>query len=143
MAIRTNFARKSAAAALAVLTLGAGLTINSGAAEARYGRQGAAIAGIVGVLAAGALIAGAANAHAQPYHGYHAEPEPVYYPRHHYQTPVYETVHPVHPGYHRPHHRRDNRADVGFDNVRQSCTTKKQMVWDGYSWVKHKYLACR
>ncbi len=74
--------KKSVAALLTVVTLGAAMTVNTGAAEARWRRGPAIGLGIVGGLAAGALIAGATRpAYAGDYYGggggYYAAP-PAY-----------------------------------------------------------------
>lgn len=77
--IMTTF-RKATTAALAALTLAA--TLMASGAEARprwgygygYGHRGWGVgAGVVGAIAAGALIAGAAR----PAYGYYAAPAPV------------------------------------------------------------------
>lgn len=73
-----TLSKKSIAAALAALTIGASVLATSGA-EARPRYRGAAIgAGIVGALALGALAAGAASGPAYGYEpAYAYGPEPV------------------------------------------------------------------
>lgn len=73
-----TLSKKSIAATLAALTIGASVLATSGA-EARPRYRGAAIgAGIVGALALGALAAGAASGPAYAYEpAYSYGPEPV------------------------------------------------------------------
>ncbi len=157
MAIMTSFGNKAAAAALVALTLGAGLTMNSSEAEARYGRKGAFIAaGVVGALAAGALIAGSQRSYAAPsYYGdpgygyavqaptYYHEPAPVYYNQ---PSPVYYGggYDDRHSGY---HHRRANRhagySETGFAYHGPVCKIRKQQVFDGYGYRWQRVQVCR
>lgn len=149
------FGKKAAVAALVALTLGAGLTVNAGDAEARNGRKGAAIAaGLIGALAVGALVAGASNSHASPgyYHGNPGyEPEPVYYPQ---PAPTYEPEPAYYGGhhgyYHQPrayHHRRYNRypgyTETGFAYRGPVCKIKKQTYFDGYGYQVQRVQVCR
>ena len=64
----TNNLKKSLAAGLAALTLGAAVVTTSTPASAAYGRHGAFAAGLIGGLAVGAL-AGGAYAYPYPYAG--------------------------------------------------------------------------
>src|SRR5690606_36740426 len=78
-------ARRVAAALLAVATLAGAAAATTEPAEARNGRNGAAAAGLLGELAAGLLIGGAAHAHGPIIDGpppsmYYEPPPPrVYY----------------------------------------------------------------
>ncbi|HUN10790.1 MAG TPA: hypothetical protein PLE50_00770 [Rhabdaerophilum sp.] len=150
----TTFGRKAAAAALAALTLGAGMTLSAGNAEARYGRNGAAIAaGVIGAVAAGALIAGAANAQSAPAYYYTA-------PNYAYQPPVYSYEspravylgenpavgydYPPNPGYyHRPVRRYPGYSETGYAYRGPVCKIRKERVWDGYGWRMQRYQVCR
>jgi hypothetical protein len=69
--------KKTLAAVLAAATIAGAAVSSSTPAEARW-RGGAVAAGVIGGIAAGALIAGAA---ANPYYGpgYYGGPAPVYY----------------------------------------------------------------
>ena len=146
MATTSIFGRKLASAALVALTLGAGLTMQAGDAEARFGRKGLIAAGVVGALVTGAIVASAANAHAGPRYvdpgyvdsGYDADyaPAPVY----HQPAPVYYQPHPgygVDPRYgyqpYRQHHRQRyaGYSDTGFAYRGPVCKVKKQQVWTG------------
>ncbi|HRE20134.1 MAG TPA: hypothetical protein PKW21_03780 [Rhabdaerophilum sp.] len=150
----TSFGKKAAAAALAVLTLGAGMTLSAGDAEARGGRKGAMIAaGVIGAVAAGALIAGASNAHSAPAYYYTAPsyayepptysyetPRAVYYP----QQPVVEYGYPANPGYyHRPARRHYGYSETGYAYRGPVCKLRKERVWDGYGWRMQRYQVCR
>lgn len=150
----TTFGRKAAAAALAVLALGAGMTLSAGDAEARGGRKGAMIAaGVIGAVAAGALIAGASNAHSAPAYYYtppnyayeppsytYEAPRAVYYP----QQPVVEYNYPVNPGYyHRPARRHYGYSETGYAYRGPVCKVRKERVWDGYGWRMQRYQVCR
>lgn len=69
----TTRVKTIAVAAVAALTMGAAMTTFSNEAEARYYRHGGAAvaAGIIGGIAAGAIIAGATRpAYAAPAYGY-------------------------------------------------------------------------
>jgi hypothetical protein len=67
-----NTAKKALAVALVASTFGAGMIVASSEAEARPRRGAAIAAGIIGGIAAGALIAGAARgAYAAPGYGYY------------------------------------------------------------------------
>jgi hypothetical protein len=152
MALTPFFGKKAAAAALAALTLGAGLTLGTTGAEARNGRNGGLIAaGVVGALVTGAIIAGASNAHAAP--GYYADTgydvgpatgyavaQPVYYD----ERPVYEYNRPVHPGYyagHRPRH--PGYSETGYAYRGPVCKIRKERVFDGYGWRIQRTQVCR
>jgi hypothetical protein len=141
--------KKVAAVALAALTMGAGLTMTAGQAEARDGRKGALIAaGVLGALAVGAI---AAQANESRY-GYvddgHAADD-VYAPGYHqprtvYQQPVqYYAPHPGY-GYHRPHRpRHPGYSETGYSYRGPVCKLKKQQVWDGYGWRFQRVQVCR
>ena len=157
MAIVNTFSRKAAAAALVALTLGAGLTMNPGDAEARYGRKGLIAAGVIGALTVGALAASSHNAYAGNGYatpGYYADPDydvappaPVYYqPRPVYrQQPVYEYNQPR--GYyqhHRPHRQRyAGYSETGMAYKGPTCTLKRQTFFDGYGYRTQKVQVCR
>jgi hypothetical protein len=160
MAITSMFGKKAAAAALAVLTFGAGMSMNSSEAEARYGRKGLVAAGVIGALVTGAIVASAANAHANPHHYYddgvdagyvpapvyHA-PQPVYY--HRPQTQFYG--HPGHyyghPGWHhqqrRAHRRQHGYSETGFAYRGPVCKLQRQQVWTGYGYQVQRVEVCR
>ncbi len=161
MAITTSLGHKAAAAALVALTFGAGLTLNAGEAEARYGRKGLIAAGVIGALATGALIASSHRGYAAP--GYDVEPSyghapaaPVYY---HQPAPVYEAepqpVYYGHPTYYGGHqgyddgryHRRQPRysgySETGFAYRGPRCTLKRQTFFDGYGYRTQKVQVCR
>ncbi|MCA1999368.1 MAG: hypothetical protein LDL25_06225 [Hyphomicrobiales bacterium] len=162
MAISTEFGRKSAAIALAGLVLGAGLTMNAADAEARGGRKGAAIAaGIIGAVAAGALIAGAANAHSAPAYYYtqpsyayeppsyaYRAPAPVYVPE---AVPVYHGGghgyygHGYYEHPHRHYHPRRHRSysETSFHYVGPVCRIRKQRYYDGWGWRVERVQVCR
>ena len=147
MGITSVFGKKVAALALAALTLGAGVTMQSEQAEARNGRNAAIAAGVLGALVGGAVIASAANAQNERHYGggydvddvpapvYHApQAQPVYYngPHHGYQG---------HPGW---GHRRHN----GYHGQRYGyrgpvCTIQKQRVWTHYGWQFQRVQVCR
>lgn len=155
MAIVTTFNRKAAAAALVALTLGAGLTLHSSEAEARYGRKGGLIAaGVIGALAIGAIAAGTHSAHASQ--GYYADPgydyapaAPVYYqqPQQVYygeQQPVYEYNRPPHHGY---GYRHQHQRYAGYSETSMAykgpvCTLKRQTFFDGYGYRTQKVQVC-
>lgn len=160
MANSTHFGKKAAVAALVALTLGAGVTMNSGAAEARFGRRGAAIAGVVGALAVGAMIAGAANAHgrrgyyADPGYGYAPQPEyvpqPQYYAQPSYQPTYYggygyetEPAYEYAPRRWRHHNRYPGYSETSMAYHGPVCKLKKQSVFDGYGWRVQKVQVCR
>ncbi|MGL5447336.1 MAG: hypothetical protein ACRDBL_08520 [Rhabdaerophilum sp.] len=153
------FGKKVAAAALAALTLGAGMTMNTGEAEARNGRKGALIAaGVLGVLAAGAIAASANQGHGGHYQHPGYEPEDAYAP----PAPVYHHPQPVqyHPGYAHPgygyhghhghhgyrHHQRSRHhgySETGFAYRGPVCKIRKQQVFDGYGWRVQRVQVCR
>lgn len=162
MALTTTFGNKAAAAALIALTLGAGLTLNSGDAEARYGRKGAFIAaGVVGAIAAGALIAGSQRSYAAP--GYYADPgydyapaptyyqapAPVYYQEPapvYYQQPTqayYGGGQVYHPGYYPQRARHPGYSETGFAYRGPVCKIKKQRYYDGYGYRVQRVRVCR
>jgi hypothetical protein len=153
MAITTTFGKKAAAAALVALTLGAGMTANTGAAEARGGRNGIAAVGALAAVAGIALAASAAQAHAAPqYHGYddgYAAPQPVYYrqQQYGYEQPAYEGYgyQPRHE--HRRHYRQHNRYpgynETGFAYRGPVCKVRRQQVFDGYGYRWQKVQVCR
>ena len=147
------FGKKIAVAALAALTLGAGLTMTTSEAEARNGRKGALIAaGVLGALAVGAIAAQANQGH-YGHSGY--EPEDSYVPA----APVYTQpqvvqYHPgyAHPGYgyrghpeYRQHrrHRHHGYAETGYGYRGPVCTVRKQRVFDGYGWRFQRVQVCR
>jgi hypothetical protein len=84
----THNLKKSLAAGLAALTLGAAVISTSTPASAAYGRHGAFAAGLIGGLAVGALAAGAyaypypyGDPYGGPYYGEcWVESRPVYNP---------------------------------------------------------------
>lgn len=159
MAITSMFGKKVAAAALAALTLGAGVTMQAGDAEARYGRKGLAIAGIAGALITGAIVASAANAHANP--GYYDDGgyDPGYAPRPVYRQPqpVYYAPQPQyygHPGQHyghpgyapRRHHWRNRHpgySETGFAYKGPVCKIRREQVWTPYGWQVQRVQVCR
>jgi hypothetical protein len=159
MANSTIFGKKAAAAALAALTLGAGMTMSAADAEARGGRKGAAIAaGIIGGLAVGALIAGANNAHSapayyyqQPSHAYeppvyhYRAPQPVYVPEVAPEpTPAYYGGYHGQPYGHYPRHRRHrNYSETSFHYQGPVCKIRKQRYFDGYGWRVERVQVCR
>jgi hypothetical protein len=148
MAITSTFGKKAAAAALVALTLGAGMTANSGAAEARNGRHGVAAVGAFAAIAGLAIAASAAQAHSAPqYYGYdngYAEPQPVYYRQ---QQPVYEDHGYYQPRQYRQHRRHYNRypgySETGFAYRGPVCKIKRQQVFDGYGYRWQKVQVCR
>ena len=58
-------AKKTLTAAVAALSIGAAVTMSAGSAEARGGRNGAFVGGVVAGLVGGAILGGVAHA------GYH------------------------------------------------------------------------
>jgi hypothetical protein len=151
MAITTTFGKKAAAAALVALTLGAGMTANSGAAEARGGRHGVAAVGAIAAIAGLAIAASAAQAHSAPqyYDDGYAAPQPVYYREQHYgyQQPVREGY-GFQPRYEqRRHYRQHNRypgySETGFAYRGPVCKIKRQQVFDGYGYRWQKVQVCR
>jgi hypothetical protein len=146
-----SLGKKVAAAALAALTLGAGLTMTTSDAEARGGRKGALIAaGVLGALAVGAIAAQANQGHGgyDGHAGY--APEDSYVP----PAPAYtqpQTVqyHPGygwggHPGYrHHKRYRHHGYAETGYGYRGPVCTIRKQRVFDGYGWRMERVQVCR
>jgi hypothetical protein len=139
------FGKKIAVAALAALTLGAGLTMTTSEAEARNGRKGALIAaGVLGALAVGAIAAQANQGH-YGHTGY--ESEDAYVP----PAPVYTQPQVVqyHPGYGHPEYRQHRRhrhhgyAETGYGYRGPVCTVRKQRVFDGYGWRFQRVQVCR
>lgn len=151
MAITTTFGKKAAAAALVALTLGAGMTANSGAAEARGGRHGVAAVGAFAAIAGLAIAASAAQAHSGPqYYGYddsYAAPQPVYYrqQQYGYEQPVYEGYgfQPRHEYRRRHHNRYPGYSETGFAYRGPVCKIKRQQVFDGYGYRWQKVQICR
>lgn len=159
MATTSMFGKKVAAAALAALTIGAGVSMNSGEAEARYGRKGLIAAGVVGALVTGAIVASAANAHANPGYydgGYdvdyapapvYPQAQPVYYHQPHPRFYGHPGHHYGHPGWH--HQRRVHRnrypgySETGFAYRGPSCRIKREQVWTGYGWAVQRVEVCR
>lgn len=158
MAIPTNLGKKAAAAALAALTLGASVTMSTTDAEARYhgrrGNNGAAIAaGIIGGLAAGALIAGAARAengpayyYQQPNYAYQPpsysyEPPAVQYAPQYAPAPVYYGGHPGYYGHHPRRHR--SYSETSFHYAGPVCRIRKERFFDGYGWRVQRVQVCR
>jgi hypothetical protein len=146
MAIQTLFGKKAAAAAVAALTLGAGMTMNAGEAEARYGRKGLIAAGVIGALATAAIVGSANRAEAYddgyayaPHPGY--APAPVYY----HQQPRVQVYHHPHYGYHhQPRVRRyHGYQETGYAYRGPVCKIRKQRVWDGWGWQVQRVEVCR
>lgn len=158
----TTFSNKAAAAALAALTLGAGMTLHAGDAEARYGRKGLIAAGVIGALTVGALAASSHNAYAgngyyaDPSYGY-APPAPTYYPQPVYHAPqpqvyydepqpVYEYTRPAY-GYgyrHREHRQRyAGYSETGMAYKGPNCKLRRQTYFDGYAYRVQKVPVCR
>lgn len=147
------FGKKVAAAALAALTLGAGLTMTTGEAEARNGRKGALIAaGVLGALAVGAIAAQAGQGHGGQYGHAGYDPEDAYVPAPVYhQQPVQYHQGYGHPGYgwgghpgYRQHrrHRHHGYAETGFGYRGPVCTIRKQRVWTGHGWAFQRVQVC-
>lgn len=156
MAITTTFGKKAAAAALVALTLGAGMTANSGAAEARGGRNGLAAVGALAAVAGIAIAASAAQAHAAPqYYGHqtgyddgYVGHQQVYYRQQHYgyqEQPVYEGYgfQPRHEYRRRHHNRYPGYSETGFAYRGPVCKIKRQQVFDGYGYRWQKVQVCR
>lgn len=105
--------RKSLAAAMAVIAIAA--TAATSPAEARH-RGNAFAGGLIGGLAAGAIIGGAAYPYYAAPYGYYPSypgyPAPVYVPGPAYFGPP--------PG----------------------CVLRNQRVWDGYRWRWQKIRVC-
>jgi hypothetical protein len=153
MATTSMFGKKVAAATLAALTMGAGVTMNSGDAEARNGRNGLIAAGIVGALVTGAIVASSRNAHAGYYdqggHDVDYAPAPVYHqPQavyHHQPQPQYYG-HPGHgyaPRHHYGRHRHPGYSETGFAYKGPVCKIRKQQVWTPYGWQFQRVQVCR
>ena len=145
MAITSILRRKAAAAALVAVTLGAGLATSAGTAEARNGRNGAAIAaGVIGALALGAIAAGASERYAEP--GYDGEADDAYAPPvRAYRAPqaYYGDERPVYYG-------RD--AYEGYDGAYRhrhvsskspNCHYSTQPYFDGYGYRPQRVQSCR
>jgi hypothetical protein len=103
------------AAILAAATIASAAVSSSTPAEARW-RGAPVAAGIIGGIAAGALIAGAARANpyygnGPGYYGYGPPPAPVYYGGG--------------PAYYGP-----------------PCSWQRQRFWDGYGWRIRKVRVC-
>lgn len=158
MAISFFSGKKTAALALAALTIGAGVTMNSGEAEARFGRKGIAAAGIIGALAVGALVASSHNNRAHA--GYYANPgydyapayvpQPVYQQQVYYGEPEYYGQQAYHYGAPRHHGWRQRHRQVQGNGDAQSyafrgprCKLTRQQVWNGYGYEVHRAQVCR
>ena len=142
----TNFSKKIAALALAALTLGAGVTMNSGEAEARFGRKGLFAAGVVGALVTGALVASSHRAQAHPGYydqGYGYAPAAQYYaPEQEYYAepqPFYGHA----PRHHRRHARHAGYSETGYAYRGPNCKLKNQQVWNGYGYELRQVQICR
>lgn len=105
--------RKILTAVVAVATIAGAAVSASSPAEARW-RGGAVAAGVIGGIAAGALIAGAASrpayGYAPGYYGY--APAPAYY-----GPPAYAYA--------------------------PRCWWQNQRFWDGYGWRIRRVQVCR
>jgi hypothetical protein len=114
---RKSLSARVAIMALGLATFGAGTVALSQDAEARSGRRGAAIAaGIIGGIAAGALIAGAAQAQPRYYEPEYAPAyEPAYEPRY-YQAPRHRYV-------------PETTSAAGFYANGPRCYTQRQRYW--------------
>lgn len=138
MAITSNLGKAVAAGALAILTLGAGITVNAGQAEARWNRGDRVAAGIAGGVLAGALIAGAAHSRPAPvYYDYTSPPRPVYRPRpeyrHHHYRPYPRPVGYYGGGY----------AETGYVYTGPVCRLKRVREWTPYGWTFRRVEVCR
>jgi hypothetical protein len=130
MAIKTLFGKKAAAAAVAALTLGAGMTMNAGEAEARFGRKGLIAAGVIGALATAAIVGSAQRAEAYD-DGYAYAPHPGYAP-----GPSYY--------YNQPRARRyHGHQETGFVYRGPVCKIRKERFWDGWGWQVQRIEICR
>lgn len=155
MALSFFSGKKTAALALAALTLGAGVTMNAGAAEARFGRKGIAAAGILGALAVGALVVSSQNSRAQAGYygnpGYDYEPayapQPVYYPQPqagYYGQQEYYSDRPRRHGWRQGNRQALANGDgqaYGYRGPR--CKLKYQQVWNGYNYELAQTQVCR
>jgi hypothetical protein len=143
MAIQTLFGKKAAAAAVAALTLGAGMTMNAGEAEARYGRKGLIAAGVIGALATAAIVGSASRAEAYDdgyaHHPGYA-PAPVYY-----HQPRVHGYHNPHFGYQHPPRARHYHGyqETGYAYRGPVCKIRKERFWDGWSWHVQRVQVCR
>jgi hypothetical protein len=119
---------KVAIAALAAGLGAATLVSFASQAEARDRGRGAAVAaGIIGGLAVGALVAGAAN-------NAYAAPEPVY-----------DTPPPHAYGYHRPAPRRVAYPQGYYEayDSQPICSWQKQKIWiDAYTYQVRRVQVC-
>lgn len=139
--------KKIAVVALAALTMGAGLTMTAGEAEARNGRKGALIAaGVLGALAVGAI---AAQANERHHGGYVSDDGYVgpggYVPTYH-QPVQYGPGYRHYGGYgYGPRHPRHYHgySETGFAYRGPVCKIRKQRVWDGYGWTFQRVEVCR
>lgn len=147
MTTSTSLAKKIAAGALVALTMGTSLTMTTGAAEARNGRQGALIAaGILGALAVGAIAAQANDHHRGGYVSDDGYVGPGgYVPT--YQQPVqYDPGYRSYGGYgygHRHPRQYHGYSETGFVYRGPVCKIRKQRVWDGYGWGVQRVEVCR
>jgi len=158
-----TFNKKAAALTLAALTLGAGVTMNAGEAEARFGRKGLIAAGVVGALVTGAIAASAANRHhggyySDPSYDYapapvytaprpvYAEPQPVYYGEpevQYYGRPGYGYAPHPQPRRHNWRNRHAGYSETGYAYRGPNCKLKKQQVWNGYGYELQHVQVCR
>lgn len=148
MLTTTSLRKKAAAAALVALTIGAGVTAQTGAAEARGGHNGIAAVGAIAAIAGLAIAAGAGQAHAAPqYYGYddgyagYAQPQAVYYRNH----GGYDNGYDDGARYQRRHygHRYPGYSETGYAYRGPTCKIKRQQVFDGYGWTWQRVQVCR
>lgn len=141
----TSLRKKAAAAALVALTLGAGVTAQTGTAEARNGHNGVAAVGALAAIAGLAIVAGSAQAHSGPqYYGYD---EGYATPVQHYgrgpfarQNDAYE---PIEEPYRRPRKYRERQYnDYVYGGGNSGCRTERRRVSNGYTWYWQDVEVC-
>ncbi|MGL5114446.1 MAG: hypothetical protein ACRC7G_14865 [Beijerinckiaceae bacterium] len=135
--------KKAAVLGLAITTVGTGIVaLSTTEAEAQWRRnnRGAAVAaGIIGGIAAGALIAGAARAHAAPSYGYgYAQPSYGYaQPSYGYAQPAYSYAQPSYGhGYYQPAYSE------GYGQQQRCFTRKVRQVIDYDTVVIRRVRQC-
>ncbi|MCA0405110.1 MAG: hypothetical protein LCH39_03035 [Proteobacteria bacterium] len=147
--ITTSLRKKAAAAALVALTFGAGLTAQTGTAEARGGRNGVAAVGALAAIAGLAIVAGSAQAHAGPQYYGHDDgyAAPVQYFERGPSSRYYNDGYEPEDGYRRSRKWRQRDYDYvqpgyGYGGGGGGCRTERRRVSNGYNWFWQDVQVC-